>query len=195
MWPGMVLENGQSGVSQCCTIKFEFPPMPDWWKLTDLRKNLAMLRALPAWELRVLMRQMLALPMARLLVRWRGLRGAVGQLHGVRWTLPTGKMPPGMPTSQYAQRCAALTAIAARHGPVSGNCLPQALALQHLLVRQGIAAKIRIGVLPGSDPLDAHAWVELDGVPLGTEPPAGYQAIEALDVASWLDERAASSHT
>jgi transglutaminase-like putative cysteine protease len=67
----------------------------------------------------------------------------------------------------YAQRCARLTEIAASHGLYKANCLHQSLALCSFLRQRGLHARMRIGVLPTSKPFDAHAWVELEGTPLG----------------------------
>lgn len=129
----------------------------------------------------MLCRQMVALPLAKFLLCLRGLSGALQQLCIVRKGTVNPGLPAGMSPVDYAQRCAALTGIAARHGLFPGNCLPQALVLQDLLHRRGLAAELRIGVLPGSNPLQAHAWVELEGVPLGANPPAGYHIIEKFD--------------
>ena len=55
---------------------------------------------------------------------------------------------------------------AARTFP-SAPCLPQALAAEWLLRAQGVAAVLRIGVAPAAGdgrPIDAHAWVESDGL-------------------------------
>lgn len=68
---------------------------------------------------------------------------------------------------QYAQRLAELAAIAGRRGAVRTTCLRQALLVQWLLCRRGLAAELRIGVRKLDSALDAHAWVELDGVALG----------------------------
>lgn len=45
------------------------------------------------------------------------------------------------------------------------DCLAESLVLESALLRQGIDAAVHIGVNP-SDKSDAHAWVEVDGVPL-----------------------------
>lgn len=70
-------------------------------------------------------------------------------------------------TMDYAQRCARLTAIAARHGLYRANCLHQSLALVRILRQQGLPARLVMGVLPKARPFQAHAWVELDDTPLG----------------------------
>lgn len=44
------------------------------------------------------------------------------------------------------------------------SCLVQSLALERLLVAQGVPARLRIGV--ARDPFDAHAWVETPDGPL-----------------------------
>lgn len=50
-------------------------------------------------------------------------------------------------------------------------CLPQSLALQALLRRQGLSAELRIGVRRADGKLQAHAWVEHAGSPLGETAP------------------------
>lgn len=47
--------------------------------------------------------------------------------------------------------------------PGDSRCLVQSLVLSHLLARRGVASTLVIGVQPGADVLDAHAWVEVDG--------------------------------
>ncbi|MFO0982779.1 MAG: lasso peptide biosynthesis B2 protein [Planctomycetota bacterium] len=52
---------------------------------------------------------------------------------------------------------------AARHIPFA-TCLPQALAAQWLLARAGYRSELKLGIAPGAGrPVDAHAWLELDG--------------------------------
>jgi hypothetical protein len=62
------------------------------------------------------------------------------------------------------------TAAAARHHLYSMRCLPRALCLRWLLGRQGIRTDLRIGVARGEAGLDAHAWVEREGRPVGEGP-------------------------
>ncbi len=56
---------------------------------------------------------------------------------------------------------------AARHHLWKMACLPQALALRWLLAREGMPAMVVIGVRKDAGALEAHAWVELDGLALG----------------------------
>jgi len=53
--------------------------------------------------------------------------------------------------------------LAARHCPVTAQCLPQSLVLWWLLRRAGVASELRIGVRKQAGRLEAHAWVELSG--------------------------------
>ncbi len=68
--------------------------------------------------------------------------------------------------SVTALRAQALVAAAAQHHLYPMTCLRQALVLQWLLARRGIAAELRIGVRREADRLMAHAWLEKDGLPL-----------------------------
>lgn len=68
---------------------------------------------------------------------------------------------------QAARLLARLAQIAGRHGPVRASCLRQALVLYGWLRRRGLNPEIVIGVRRDrATPLDAHAWVEVDGLSL-----------------------------
>ena len=56
----------------------------------------------------------------------------------------------------------------AEHGVFRPRCLARAVALQRLLRREGIGgSRVRVGVRRVEGCLDAHAWVELNGLVLG----------------------------
>lgn len=79
---------------------------------------------------------------------------------------PAGRVPD----EAAVPRLVWATAAAARHHLYPMRCLPRALCLRWLLGRHGVEAELRIGVArnPRSHPgLDAHAWVERDGQPIG----------------------------
>ena len=61
---------------------------------------------------------------------------------------------------------ARMVRIAATYGPFPARCLPRAVVLWALLRRQGVDAEIKLGVRRGDRGVEAHAWVELDGVAL-----------------------------
>ena len=58
--------------------------------------------------------------------------------------------------------------VATAFYPGRSKCLEQALAAFVLLRRRAVPVQIRLGVQPY--PFSAHAWVELNGVPLSESP-------------------------
>jgi hypothetical protein len=58
-----------------------------------------------------------------------------------------------------------LVGVASRFIP-GARCLARAIAAQLLLARAGHLADMRIGVRKEGNSLDAHAWLEYEGVPL-----------------------------
>jgi hypothetical protein len=69
-------------------------------------------------------------------------------------------------TDTEPPRAARWIRIAARNAPGADTCLVRSLALLAVLRRGGIAAELRIGVAVIQPRLDAHAWVEVSGVPV-----------------------------
>jgi len=132
-------------------------------------------RALPGWEQRLLGTAIAwHLPLAVLRLQVLGLQRSITlQQRAARQGADA--LPAGLHTTAYAQRCAELLAIAARRGVVRANCLPQSLALHALLRRAGLQPVLRLGVVPRSQPLHAHAWVELQGQVLGGSSHAGFR--------------------
>lgn len=68
--------------------------------------------------------------------------------------------------SRELPRAARWIGVAARYTPGGASCLVRSLALLGLLRRRGIAAALRVGVGRTAPCLEAHAWVELDGLPV-----------------------------
>ncbi|HEX6041226.1 lasso peptide biosynthesis B2 protein [Longimicrobium sp.] len=66
-----------------------------------------------------------------------------------------------------AERTAHRVAVAGAFFPGRAVCLEQSLALYVLLRRRGVRAELRLGVVPS--PFHAHAWVEVDGVPVNED--------------------------
>jgi hypothetical protein len=64
-------------------------------------------------------------------------------------------------------RLAVLTGLAARHHLYPMTCLRRSLALQRLLARCGLAVDLRLGVRKQDGALQAHAWLEWGGQPVG----------------------------
>ena len=55
---------------------------------------------------------------------------------------------------------------AAHYAPGPVTCLTRSLLLRWLLRRCGIGSELRIGVQLAQGRLDAHAWVEYEGIPI-----------------------------
>jgi Transglutaminase-like superfamily len=123
--------------------------------------RLRRLRALSAPDRSLLLRAWAALLLIDLGLRTLGYAGLRRRLER-RWP-PAGK-PEG-----DAGAVARTVDRAARHHLYPMRCLQRSLALEHLLRRSGHAAGIRFGVRrdDAGDELRAHAWVEVDGRPLG----------------------------
>src|SRR5262245_26786974 len=70
---------------------------------------------------------------------------------------------------ECAQRAARMVQLAARHGLSRATCLPQSLVLWSLLRREGTDSALRVGVRKTPSGLEAHAWVECNGVALNDD--------------------------
>ncbi len=138
--------------------------MPDLSASSSLGRKLQKWRGLEARERRELVQVGLLL-----LSVWFGLRvfGFNRARHWAEFALPATTMPLCAADLQRGEQSARLARIAARNGLYKANCLHESLALCRMLRSQGLPALIRIGVKPRTEPFQAHAWVELDNVPLG----------------------------
>ena len=65
--------------------------------------------------------------------------------------------------------------IASRHSPFPATCLTRSLLLGWLLRRRGVQSQLRIGVRLTQGALDAHAWVECEGIPVNDRPDVNAQ--------------------
>lgn len=71
----------------------------------------------------------------------------------------------GLPPESTAR----LVRIAAERGLYCAKCLEQSLVLRWLLQRQGIDARITFGARKEDEEMQAHAWVEVNGVALNED--------------------------
>lgn len=129
-----------------------------------IARRCSVYRRLPAGERLLLPLLALLLAAARI-----GVRRA-----GVGWTRrAAARLAPRSDVGPA--RLAFLVDAAARTLPGRTACLPRAIVLEALLAGAGWVPVLRIGIAPreGRARLDAHAWVELDGVAVAEEP-SGY---------------------
>jgi hypothetical protein len=121
-------------------------------------KRLVALRRLPPAERRILVAALWLLPLAGLSLRLAGLRRTCAWLHG----LDRGGLCRVDGGQERVRSVARMVDIAARQLPYRPACLQCALVLWALLVRQGLDARLIIGVAKPGGAFAAHAWVELD---------------------------------
>ena len=75
------------------------------------------------------------------------------------------------PVFEKAVRIQRLADLSARFHFPRATCLSRSLALEWILNRRSIPARLCLGVLKNPAGLQAHAWLEVSGLPLG-EPEA-----------------------
>ena len=124
--------------------------------LRRLRKYFALAPA----EQALLRESLLLLPSVSVMLRVRGMARTQALLERVARRRPRTLAP---------REIARLVEAAA--GFVGARCLARSLVLCHLLRARGAPAEIRIGVYRHAEGgLAAHAWVELDALPLNDRP-------------------------
>ena len=135
-----------------------------WSPLTESRTRWARWRALGAGDRRRLLALAVLLPLIDLALR------SAGFVRTQRWLTRHGETRPLRACTPQAlaeaERLAQLASIAGRHGAWTNTCLRQALVVQWWLRREGLPAQLRIGAQRGEEGLQAHAWVELEGMAL-----------------------------
>jgi hypothetical protein len=138
--------------------------MPDSSPAPERASAVARWRALPPGDRGRLAALVLLMPLVDVSLRLLGVRRTR------RWLDRSAGHPTATePTPERiadAHQLARLAAIAGRRGLYPNTCLRQALVVQWWLRRRGLPACLRLGALLRDGALDAHAWVELGGVPL-----------------------------
>lgn len=129
--------------------------------------RLARFLALPACERGTVLAAAAALPLVRVGLQVFGLE----RMH--RWLHREAPPGPGPLTPDEAGRIGTLVNRAAQCVLGGHNCLTRSLYLWWLLRRRGVGAKLRIGVRLEDGTLEAHAWVECDGIPVNDRPDVG----------------------
>ena len=129
-----------------------------------ISRYVSIYRGLPAREKNVLLASLVLLPLFWLGLRLAGLR---------RFQAWLDRSPVAQRTSLTQAEAAALGLAvnrSANHvfGPVT--CLTRSLVLRWLLRRYGTTSDLRIGVRMEQGEFSAHAWVEMDGIPLNDRP-------------------------
>ena len=96
-------------------------------------------------------------------VRWSVRRH---ELPATLTRLREGVVPPAGASRRYTSwRLASATVRVLDRLPSDSTCLTRSLVLTRVLAARGIGSSLVIGVAPAPN-FAAHAWVELDGLPL-----------------------------
>jgi hypothetical protein len=131
----------------------------------SLARRWRRLRSLDLDQWRTLLVSLVLLPAIQLALRVRGFTWTA------RVLAARSDAPARPPDGTYARRAAEAVAIVGGRRLVGARCLGRSLLLWFLLRRRGTDAELVIGadaVQAGS--LPAHAWVEVDGVPVNDVP-------------------------
>jgi len=130
--------------------------MPNYWRFLEL----------PTTERWSFLRAVVLLPALALALLLLGLRRSQALLMCLSPLPGRRDEHDGVSPNPRVRSIARMVRAAASHGPYRANCLKQSLTLWWLLRLEGIESELRIGVQKSPVGVEAHAWVECDGVPL-----------------------------
>lgn len=121
-----------------------------------------------AWEQRLFLQSLVLLPLTALGLRLLGLKRFQEWLR--RW-LPFSTVGAKDESArlEFAHRAAHAVNRAAYNGAYRANCLQRSVMLWWLLRLRGIDSQLRIGVRKNADALEAHAWIEYNGIILNDQ--------------------------
>ena len=137
-------------------------------------------------EKALFLRALVMLPVVDAELRLRGWRRCHARL--ASWAKRRSRSSP--PSSIPPERVGWLVERAARNVLWPATCLRRSLVLWALLERAGVATELRLGFRKTDGVFEAHAWVELDGVPLNDrrDVRTRYQmAAQALTPGEWAE--------
>jgi hypothetical protein len=122
-------------------------------------------RALDGESRALFWRAVRLLPQVALSLRLRGYARTEASLHS-RSNAHVDDVVTEQPLALAIAKTARMVHSASQFGPFRATCLAQSLTLWLLLQQQNISSAIKIGVRKKDDRLEAHAWVERDGLAL-----------------------------
>jgi hypothetical protein len=131
-----------------------------------IRRKWATFRGLSPSERRLFFHAAALLPLTVLGLKLFGFR----RWHSVLQALePVGSPSLDEAPGDRIRPVVRMVRLAASRGLSNPTCLPRALVLSALLRREGIDARLCIGSRKHGEGLDAHAWVEYEGVAVGED--------------------------
>jgi hypothetical protein len=114
-------------------------------------------------------RSVVVLELTQLSLRLRGFRATEISLRKLLGTSEKDSAGPAFSPDAVPAKIAVtdrMVQAAIRYGFGHPTCLEKSLTLWWLLARQGISCNLRIGARKTNKKVEAHAWVEYEGVPL-----------------------------
>ena len=144
--------------------------------MNSYNARLVQFHNLTAMQKRMLLAAWLWLPLF-----WIGLR-VLGLPRFQAWLLKVPAQSALSLTIPVVKTLGETVNIAARHTPFPVTCLTRSLLLGWLLHRRGVASDLRIGVRLTQGKLDAHAWVECEGIAVNDNPDVNAQFVSFGDL-------------
>lgn len=129
--------------------------------------KLRKLQTLTWRERRLLAEALLVLPLLNVGLHLLGLRRLQQLLLATGSSTPPSHAMLTTPEAPPIRQFARLVSIAAHYGPYRATCLRRSLLLWWWLRRAAIEAQVQIGARFVAGDLQAHAWVEVAGYPVG----------------------------
>lgn len=130
-------------------------------------ERLQRFRALAPEVRGIFIRAAVFLPLISLSLRARGFRATQQSLQNLSIPSRAGKCArEDAAEGERVKMAIRMVNAAARYGWGQSTCLEKSLALWWLLQQQGTASSVRIGARKAAGKLEAHAWVEREGVAL-----------------------------
>jgi hypothetical protein len=117
--------------------------------------------------------RLLAEAVAELLRSWLAIR-----FLPFRWAVTSGSTVLGQPRTQSSvDQCVWAVTSASAHTPWRSVCFQQGLALQRMLRRRGVDARLHYGIGNAGE-LKAHVWVTVDDkIIIGGGPAPDYKCV------------------
>ena len=145
-----------------------------------LMSNLDKFWELPRRDRRQLFESLLLLPAIHLGLLCLGYYRLRGLMEGSSPLPVTSEPASESEGMQRGGEIARIVEIAAGHGVYKATCLRRSLLVWWFLRREGIQSQIRFGVRMTGQRLEAHAWVECNGIVLNDSATV-HQNYQALD--------------
>lgn len=122
-------------------------------------------RALDSEARKLFRRAAVLLPVVKDSLRLRGF-GKTQEWLRVRLERGNAAQSTSVSSKVAVEKTCRMVRAAVHYAMPRARCLEESLTLWYLLSVQGISASLKIGIPKQTEPFEAHAWVEYEGVAL-----------------------------